>query len=92
MVAIEELIQQCLGLPEDDQVVLVNVLLDALHAVDPGRDAEWAKLAEERAARLDAGDVEPLAHEVVMAEVRAQLRGQATHLSPDVRPSASQPG
>jgi putative addiction module component (TIGR02574 family) len=70
-----KLIEQALSLPCEDRILLVDRLLQSLHA--PSREEIerlWAEEAERRIDELDSGKAQVIPGEQVFAEIRARLR------------------
>ena len=63
-----------LALPFEARVDLVETILRSLHAeIDPARKSAWVRLAEERFAAYERGEMKAHSTEDVMREVRAKF-------------------
>jgi len=72
----DNLIQQALGLPEDERAALAAALFRSLdHHVDSNADQEWAVEIEKRIAEIDQGAVSLIPWDSVMQEMRNRQDG-----------------
>ncbi len=79
--ALESLLEAAAQLPIDDQYGLLDRLSDRLHG-NSGQEEEvllspeWMEEINRRVAEVEAGEVELIAAEEVLAEIRASVRKQ----------------
>jgi putative addiction module component (TIGR02574 family) len=64
----ERILQEALALPAVERALIVESLLSSLDRPDPGIDELWAKEAEDRLAAFEAGRMEAIPAEDVLAE------------------------
>jgi len=76
-VALEQLRDKVLGLPEEDRAELAHELLVSLDGPPEEGVAEaWAEEIEQRVTDLDSGAVKPVDAEEVAQRVRLRLAGE----------------
>lgn len=72
----DNLIQQALGLPDDERAALAAVLIRSLdHDVDPDADQKWVAEIEKRISEIDHGAVSLISWDSVMQEMRNRQNG-----------------
>jgi putative addiction module component (TIGR02574 family) len=64
----ERILQEALALPAAERALIVESLLSSLDRPDPRIDELWAKEAEDRLAAFEAGRMEAIPAEDVLAE------------------------
>jgi putative addiction module component (TIGR02574 family) len=70
----EEILQQALQLPEEDRERIAESLLGSIHSSDESTfEEEWGPEIERRIAEIDAGKVQLLPGDEVMARLRARF-------------------
>jgi putative addiction module component (TIGR02574 family) len=67
--SVEQIVSAALELPEEDREELISQLRDSL--TDDDVDQAWRAEVRRRLARIEAGDVEWIDGEEVLAELRA---------------------
>jgi putative addiction module component (TIGR02574 family) len=67
---VEDLFQEAIQLPERDRAVLADRLIQTLdRPAEPGLEAAWSDEIARRVAELDAGTVETISWEDVLADL-----------------------
>ncbi|MBL8518019.1 MAG: addiction module protein [Betaproteobacteria bacterium] len=69
---VEALAIEVLRLSPQDRAKLLDQVIMSLDA-DRARDAAWDKVASERDAEIEAGTVEPVSADAVVARLRREL-------------------
>ena len=73
MIAVAELIEEALNLPQTDRSYLASKLLESLDEDDSEMNEEWKSELGRRLQEIDEGKVEMIPHAQVMANMRAML-------------------
>ena len=62
------------SLPVDIRAMLANRLLESLNHPEPGIDAEWATIAEERVSKIKSGKVKTIPGDEVFRKIQSKMR------------------
>lgn len=68
-----EIIQEAESLPATERALVVDSLLQSLHAPNPAIDAQWAATAQRRLDELRSGNAKAILGNEVFAKVRKQF-------------------
>lgn len=69
----DSVVSTVLALPYEDRVDLVETILQSLHSeITPQQKAEWVRVANERFAAYERGEMKTFSREEVMLEIKAK--------------------